>query len=135
MKNRVRVKHKGNKAFLSQIRIVNVYISATFNNVIITITTTDRGNVLCFASGGSVGLKGSKKSTPYAGTLTVSSAMDKLLAICPNVNSARIIVKGPGSARESAIRRVVHYIQKIVSIQDVTSIPHNGCTPPNPRSV
>ncbi len=125
---------KKTKAHFLDLKIVVINIIATFNNIIVTIASID-GKVLSFASGGSIGFSGSKKSTPYAGSLAVDRAIDHLFTIAPNVNSCRIVIKGPGSSRESAIRTVGKRIVKVISIQDVTAIPHNGCTPTRPRSI
>jgi len=109
-----------------------LYIHSTFNNTVITIT--DRtGNVLCWSSGGVVGFKGSRKSTPFAAQM----AAEKVLKDAENfgVQSLDIRVKGPGAGRESAIRSVGNTRFKVKSIKDVTPIPHNGCRPKKKRRV
>ncbi len=109
-----------------------LYIHSTFNNTVITIT--DRtGNVLCWSSGGVVGFKGSRKSTPFAAQM----AAEKVLRDAENfgVQTLDIRVKGPGAGRESAIRSVGNTRFKVKSIKDITPIPHNGCRPKKKRRV
>jgi small subunit ribosomal protein S11 len=109
-----------------------LYIHSTFNNTVITIT--DRtGNVLCWSSGGVVGFKGSRKSTPFAAQM----AAEKVLKDAENygVQTLDIRVKGPGAGRESAIRSVGNTRLKVKSIKDITPIPHNGCRPKKKRRV
>lgn len=124
---------KKDKSF-ANLRTIDIHILSTFNNVIVTATSI-QGNVIASASGGSVGLKGSKKSTPYAGTLAVSKMFEKITKLCPALSTVRLITKGPGASKESAIRSVYNYVKKILYIQDITPVPHNGCTPKRPRSV
>ena len=108
------------------------HVYATFNNTIITITDLD-GNTIAWASGGSIGFKGSRKSTPYAAGL---AARDAARAALDNgMQEADVVVKGPGPGRESAIRSVSGSGLKILSISDVTAVPHNGCRPPKKRRV
>ena len=109
-----------------------VHIYATFNNTIITITDQD-GNAISWASGGSIGFKGSRKSTPYAAGLAARDAART--AVDNGMQEADVVVKGPGPGRESAIRSVSGSGLKILSISDVTSVPHNGCRPPKKRRV
>ncbi len=109
-----------------------VHVQATFNNTIITITD-QQGNTLVWGSAGTVGFKGSRKSTPYAaqmaGQATARKAMDH------GVREVDVFVKGPGPGRESAIRSMQAAGLKLRSITDVTPIPHNGCRPPKKRRV
>jgi small subunit ribosomal protein S11 len=107
-------------------------IHSTFNNTIVTITDPE-GNVLSWSSGGVVGFKGSRKSTPFAAQM----ATEKALRDAENlgIKSLDIRVKGPGAGRESAIRTVGGFAFQVKSIQDVTPIPHNGCRPPKKRRV
>ncbi len=109
-----------------------VHIYATFNNTIITITDLD-GNTVTWASGGSQGFKGSRKSTPYAAGLAARNAARA--AVDGGMQEAEIVVKGPGPGRESAIRAVASAGLSIRSISDVTPVPHNGCRPPKKRRV
>lgn len=108
------------------------YIHATFNNTIITITDP-AGNVLSWASPGSNGFKGSRKSTPFAAQVAGEVAARKAREL--GVKSVNVLVKGPGSGRESALRALHMAGLGISSIRDVTPIPHNGCRPRKNRRV
>lgn len=108
------------------------HIKSTFNNTIITITD-EQGCVLCTASGGSIGFKGSRKSTPFAAQKAASSMVDKVRKY--GVRELEIRVKGPGAGRESAIRALQAEGMIITSIEDVTPLPHNGCRPRKKRRV
>jgi len=108
------------------------HIQATFNNTIITITDR-QGNTLCWASAGSSGFKGSRKSTPYAAQLAGRSAARQ--AGDHGVREIDIFVKGPGPGREAAIRTLMNAGITVTSITDVTPLPHNGCRPPKKRRV
>ncbi len=108
------------------------HIQATFNNTIVTITDP-AGNVICWGSAGAAGFKGSRKSTPYAAQVTAEQAARK--AIDNGMRSLEVFVKGPGAGRESAIRSLQSAGLSVVSITDVTPIPHNGCRPPKRRRV
>ena len=108
------------------------YIYATFNNTIITITD-QFGNTVSWASGGTSGFKGSRKSTPYAAQLAAKSAAEQ--AQDHGVRSVDVRVKGPGPGRESSVRALHALGYKITNITDVTPIPHNGCRPPKKRRV
>jgi small subunit ribosomal protein S11 len=108
------------------------HILATFNNTIVTIT--DRGgNTICWASTGTVGFSGSKKSTPFAAQIASGNVAKKALE--SGVREVEVYVKGPGSGRESAIRALQGAGLTITAIRDVTPIPHNGCRPPKRRRV
>lgn len=109
-----------------------VHIQATFNNTIITITD-QQGNTLCWASAGSSGFKGSRKSTPYAAQLAGRNAARR--ASDYSVREVDIFVKGPGPGREAAIRALMNAGLTVLSITDVTPLPHNGCRPPKKRRV
>src|SRR5574341_609785 len=100
------------------------HVQATFNNTIVTITDT-AGNTLCWASAGSRGFKGSRKSTPFAAQLAAEEAARK--AQEHGVRSVAIFVKGPGAGRESALRALQTAGFKVTLIRDVTPVPHNGC--------
>ncbi|HEY7781653.1 MAG TPA: 30S ribosomal protein S11 [Ktedonobacterales bacterium] len=108
------------------------HIQSTFNNTIVTITDPN-GNVVSWSSAGAVSYKGSRKSTPYAAQLTAESAARK--AIEHGVRQIEVYVKGPGAGREAAIRSLQTSGLTVVSITDVTPIPHNGCRPPKRRRV
>jgi small subunit ribosomal protein S11 len=109
-----------------------IYIHATFNNTIITITDT-QGNVVVWASAGSSGFKGSRKSTPYAARLAAQEAIKDAQEL--GLQEADVLVNGPGPGREAAIRSVQGSEVRVRSISDVTPIPHNGCRPPKKRRV
>ncbi|MGH2542958.1 MAG: 30S ribosomal protein S11 [Ardenticatenaceae bacterium] len=108
------------------------HIHATFNNTIVTITD-QQGNTLAWGSGGTTGFKGSRKSTPYAAGQAAQSAARS--AQDHGVREVDVYVKGPGPGREQAIRSLMSAGVKIVSITDVTPIPHNGCRPRKRRRV
>ena len=108
------------------------HIKATFNNTSITITDS-KGDTLCWASAGTSGFKGSRKSTPFAGQLSAQQAAEK--AIKFGMKEVDVKVKGPGSGRESAITALQAAGLKIKSIEDVTPLPHNGCRPKKRRRV
>ena len=108
------------------------HIKATFNNTVITITDT-KGETLCWASAGTCGFKGSRKSTPFAGQLSAQQVAEK--AIKFGMKEVDVKVKGPGSGRESAITALQAAGLKIKSIEDVTPLPHNGCRPKKRRRV
>ena len=107
-------------------------ILATFNNTIVTITDKE-GNTLTWASTGSSGFKGSKKSTPFAAGIAAENAAKK--AVERGVKEVEVYVKGPGAGRESAIRSIQAAGLSIRSIRDVTPVPHNGCRPEKRRRV
>lgn len=110
----------------------NVYIQATFNNTIITVTDL-AGNAISWASAGGLGFRGAKKSTPYAAQVTCETAAKK--AMDSGLKEVNVYVKGPGVGRESAIRTLGVIGLKVKSIKDVTPIPHNGCRPRKTRRV
>jgi len=110
-----------------------VHIHASFNNTIITITDLD-GNTLAWASSGSVGFRGSRKSTPFAAQLAAQNAASTARNDF-NMQEVHVFVKGPGPGRESSIRSVQATGLTVVSITDVTPLPHNGCRPPKRRRV
>jgi small subunit ribosomal protein S11 len=107
-------------------------INSTFNNTIVTITTKE-GDTISWASGGVVGMKGARKSTPYAAQLAAEKAGK--VAVDMGVRKVEVYVKGPGEGREPAIRSLQAVGLEIISIKDVTPIPHNGCRPPKKRRV
>jgi small subunit ribosomal protein S11 len=102
----------------------SVYIQSTFNNTIITVTD-ENGGVIAWASAGSIGFKGSKKSTPYAASLAASAAIEK--AKLRGLRKAQIFISGVGSGRDSAIRAFHSASIEVELIKDMTPIPHNGC--------
>jgi small subunit ribosomal protein S11 len=109
-----------------------VHISATFNNTIITITD-QQGNTVTWGSAGSVGFKGSRKSTPFAARLAAEQAIKAAQSL--GLQEVEVFVKGPGPGRESAIRAVQAAGMRVTSITDLTPVPHNGCRPPKKRRV
>jgi small subunit ribosomal protein S11 len=108
------------------------HISATFNNLLITITDM-KGNALVWGSAGKAGFKGSKKSTPFAATVAAENCARE--AVNMGLRRVHVRVQGPGSGRESAIQALASAGLRVVSIRDVTPIPHNGCRPPKKRRV
>ena len=108
------------------------YVKATFNNTMITITDNS-GNVVVWASAGTAGFKGSKKSTPFAATMAAEKVGRE--AVGMGVKRVDVRVQGPGSGRESAIQALATAGLFVKSIQDVTPLPHNGCRPPKKRRV
>ncbi len=110
----------------------NVYIQATFNNTIVTITDL-RGNALSWASSGGLGFNGAKKSTPFAAQTVAETAVQRAQSY--GLREVHVFVKGPGVGRESAIRQLGALGLKVKSINDITPIPHNGCRPRKTRRV
>jgi len=109
-----------------------VHIHSTFNNTIITITNLT-GDTISWASAGSAGFKGARKSTPFAAQTAAEKAA--IEASQNGMKSVQIMLKGPGSGRESAIRAIEGARFEITSIEDITSVPHNGCRPPKRRRI
>jgi small subunit ribosomal protein S11 len=128
-KQKTRSKRKERKVIPSG----RMYISASFNNTIVTATDGE-GNVLCWASAGTAGFKGARKGTPYAAqmaaNITGRKARDDF-----GMRQVEICVKGPGSGREAALRSVASAGFHIISIRDITPIAHGGCRPPKKRRV
>ena len=112
--------------------IGQVHIKATFNNLLISITNS-QGQVISWSSAGKMGFRGSKKNTPYAAQMAAQDCAK--VAIDAGMKRADVIVKGPGSGREGAIRSIANSGIEVVSIKDVTPLPHNGCRPPKKRRV
>jgi len=110
-----------------------IFISATFNNTVVTVTD-EMGNVISWSSAGSLGFKGSKKSTPYAAQQAVDDALAK--AKEHGIKELGIKVQGPGSGRETAVKSVGAYEGiRVTFLKDITPLPHNGCRPPKRRRV
>ncbi len=109
-----------------------VTISASFNNTIITVSDTN-GDALAWSSAGSKGFKGSKRSTPFAAQVAAEDAIRK--AMENGMKICSVIVCGPGSGRESAVRAISAAGMKVTSIKDSTPVPHNGCRPPKRRRI
>ena len=123
---------KGKKKTKKNVPTGNCFIQAGFGNTIVTFTDMT-GAVLSWSSGGHMGFKGSRKGTPFAAQVTAEDACKK--AAEAGLRSVHIFVKGPGAGREQAIRAIGTLGVKIISIKDVTPVPHNGCRPPKRRRV
>ncbi|HUT54050.1 MAG TPA: 30S ribosomal protein S11 [bacterium] len=123
---------KGKKKVKKQVEHGVVHIQSSFNNTIITITDA-QGNALSSVSAGVVGFKGSRKSTPFAAQQAASEAARR--AQDQGLKSVEVLIKGPGSGRESALRALQASGLRVTLIKDVTPIPHNGCRPPKRRRV
>ena len=128
VKDKTRVKRREKKNITSGIAFVN----ATYNNTMITITDA-QGNAISWSSAGGMGFKGSRKSTPYAAQVAAEDTARK--AMEHGMKTIEVMVKGPGTGRESALRALQSTGFTITSIKDVTPIPHNGCRPPKRRRV
>jgi len=126
-------KEEAKKPVLAGVQGGKIYISSSYNNTIMTLTNL-RGDVLAFKSAGSVGFKGTKKSTSFA----ASRVSETIANICKKigvVDKIEVLVKGIGAGRESAVRTLITQGLNIVSIKDITPIPHNGCRPKKVRRV
>lgn len=108
------------------------HIHSSYNNIILTLTDM-KGNVLAWSSSGSLGFRGPKKATPFAASKVVETAAEKVSKI--GLKQLSVLVRGIGSGREAAIRSLAARGFDIISIKDVTPVPHNGCRPPKPRRV
>ena len=109
------------------------HIRSSFNNTMVTITDLN-GNALSWASSGGLGFRGSRKSTPFAAQTAAETAAKAAIENC-GLKTVEVFVKGPGQGREAAIRALQSAGLEVVSIKDVTPIPHNGCRPPKRRRV
>ncbi|HOP86893.1 MAG TPA: 30S ribosomal protein S11 [Syntrophorhabdaceae bacterium] len=127
-----KARRTGKKKVKKNIPAGNAYIQSSFNNTIITITDP-QGNVISWSSGGVVGFKGSRKSTPFAAQLAAENAAKK--AMENGLKTVDVFIKGPGAGREAALRALQSAGLKIHMIRDITPIPHNGCRPPKRRRV
>lgn len=125
-------KFKSKKKISKNVPSGIAHIQATFNSTIITITDR-KGNAICWSSTGSIGFRGSKKSTPFAAQIAAQDCAKK--AQGHGVREVEVRVKGPGSGRESAIRALAAAGLRVTMIKDTTPIPHNGCRPPKRRRV
>lgn len=126
------VTRKGGKTLTKKFDKGRIYIKASYNNTLLTVTD-DEGEVIAWASAGSLGFSGPKKATPFASSKVVAALVEKLKKSGP-VN-VRVFVSGVGSGRDAAIRSLTNQGFNILSIKDVTPIPHNGPRPPKPRRV
>jgi small subunit ribosomal protein S11 len=125
-------RRKGAKKTKRSLSSGQIHIAATFNNTIVTVTDLD-GNTVAWSSAGATGFKGSRKSTPFAARLAAEAAVKTAQGL--GMQEVQLFVKGPGPGRESAIRAVQAMGMKVVSIVDITPVPHNGCRPPKRRRV
>lgn len=112
--------------------IGRAYVTASFNNVIVTLTN-ETGHVITWSSAGKMGFRGSKKNTPYAAQMAAEDCAK--IAYDMGLRKVKVFVKGPGSGRESAIRTLHTNGIEVTEIRDVTPLPHNGCRPPKRRRV
>lgn len=131
-KTKTKSEKKKKKIIQKIIKQANVYILAGFNNTMLTLTDSS-GNVLAWSSTGSVGFKGTKKSTPYAAASATSNLIEKAKAI--GVSEVNLLVKGVGPGRDSALRSFANSGLIINSIKDITPVPHGGPRPKKPRRV
>lgn len=123
---------KKRKQVPKDLSIGRIYINATFNNTLITVTDA-KGDTIAWASSGAMGFKGARKATPYAATTAVEAAVKKAVAV--GLSNAEVYIKGPGSGREAAIRALRGSGLNIKAIADVTPMPHNGPRPRKKRRV
>ncbi len=130
-KKKTAPKRKGKKA-KKQVSTGRAYIQATYNNTIVTLTDPE-GNVIAWSSAGANGFRGPKKATPYAASVVVRKAVEK--AAESGLKEVIVFVRGVGQGREGAVRALNANGLNVLSIKDVTPIPHNGCRPPRPRRV
>ena len=122
----------GKKRVKKNVERGQAHIQASFNNTIVTLTDA-AGNALSWASAGGLGFRGSRKSTPYAAQMAAETAVKA--ALVHGLKYVDVMVKGPGSGREAAIRALAANGLTVTSITDVTPVPHNGCRPPKRRRV
>ena len=126
---------KSNKKIKKNVKVDAVgqaHIHASFNNIIISLTN-NKGEVISWSSAGKQGFRGSKKNTPYAGQVSAIDCAQK--AYDQGMRKAEVFIKGPGAGRDSAVRAIQNIGIDIMSIKDVTPLPHNGCRPPKRRRV
>jgi small subunit ribosomal protein S11 len=120
------------KKLWKNVTVARAHIQSSFNNTIVSIAD-EQGQVIVWSTAGSCGFKGTKKGTPFAAQVTADTAAKKAIEV--GVKQVHVLVKGPGSGRETAIRGLQGAGLTILSIRDVTPIPHDGCRPPKPRRV
>ena len=125
-------KQSGKRKERREVRTGVAHVQSTFNNTIVTLTDK-MGGVVAWSSAGSVGFKGSRKSTPFAAQMAAEAAARKAMEL--GLKQVEVYVKGPGAGREAAIRSLQAVGLEITSIRDVTPIPHDGCRPPKRRRV
>jgi small subunit ribosomal protein S11 len=125
-------KSKKKKKVVRQINHGRAYIQATYNNTIVTLTDLN-GNVLAWSSAGNCGFRGPKKATPYAASVIGKNVVEKVKPY--GLKEVNVFVRGIGSGREASVRALNANGINILSIKDVTPIPHNGCRKPRPRRI
>lgn len=125
-------KKGGKRRERKEVRVGIAHVQASFNNTVVTLTDK-MGNVVSWASAGSVGFKGSRKSTPFAAQMAAENAARKAMDM--GLKQIEVYVKGPGSGREAAIRSLQAVGLEITAIREMTPIPHDGCRPPKRRRV
>lgn len=126
------VKKKRRKKLKKQVSSGRAYIQATYNNTVVSLTDQE-GNVLAWSSAGQIGFKSAKKATPYAAGLVVRDCIEKVSDY--GLKEVHVFVKGVGSGREAAIRALNTNGLNVLSLKDVTPLPHNGCRPRRPRRI
>ena len=124
---------KTHKKKSKKVAIGKVYIQSGFSNTIITVTDM-HGGAVCWSSAGKLGFKGSRKGTAYAAQMATEDAI-KTAMDHHNMQSVDVVLKGPGMGREPAVRSIANLGLKVMSIRDITPMPHNGCRPPKRRRV
>ncbi len=132
MADKKSTKRSNKKRVKKNVERGQAHIQSSFNNTIVTLTDA-QGNALSWASAGGLGFKGSRKSTPYAAQMAAETATKA--ALIHGLKTVDVFVKGPGSGREAAIRALSANGLDVISIRDVTPVPHNGCRPPKRRRV
>ena len=125
-------KSKGRRRARKNVEVGQAHIKTSFNNTIVTLTDKE-GNVIAWESAGSAGFKGSRKSTPFAAQVTAESCAKKGME--HGLQKVEVFVRGPGSGRETAVRSLQAAGLEIMSVRDVTPVPHNGCRPRKRRRV
>ena len=132
MAKKVATKKVTKKRVKKNVERGQAHIQSSFNNTIVTLTDAE-GNALSWASAGGLGFRGSKKSTPYAAQMAAENAAKA--AAVHGLKTVEVMIKGPGSGRDAAIRALQACGIEVTSIKDVTPVPHNGCRPPKRRRV
>jgi small subunit ribosomal protein S11 len=127
-----RAKGRQRRRVRKNIAVGQAHIKTSFNNTLVTLTDKE-GNVLAWESAGSVGFKGSRKSTPFAAQVTAESCAKKGME--QGLQKVEVFVRGPGSGRETAVRSLQAAGLEVISVKDVTPVPHNGCRPRKRRRV
>jgi len=125
-------KKRTRKKVLKKVSSGKIFVSATFNNTIITVTDP-QGEVLCWSAAGTVGFKGSRKSTPFAASIAAKDAVKKAKA--HGIKEVEVRVKGPGPGKESVVRSIKSEGLNVIGIKDMTPTPHNGCRPKKRRRI